>query len=130
MDLMDVGDLIHWILDGKEALEWQPIARFARVSHLSLRGLQVARYETDAFSLIWNVAPKGVCDNRVEELEMFLSDSPVETNVAAKYSATSQACRGALSVWLKRLPDSRRRVSALDEEMIQRLRFLGYMTDE
>jgi len=130
MDLMDVGDLIHWILDGKEALEWRPFGRSARVSHLSLRGLQLAGYETDTFSLIWNVAPKGVCDKRVEELEMILKDSPGETNVASKYSATSQACRGALAVWLQRLPDSRRRVSALDEEMIQRLRFLGYMTDE
>jgi arylsulfatase len=130
MDQRDVADLVYWVLSGQDPKRWRPKDRNHRISHLSLRGLEVARFQTPSFTVLWNVMPMKVCGRRAPGVEMYMGDELELLEVSAKRQVSSRACRGALLEWLRRLPSAEARMSRLDEEMIQRLRYLGYLTDE
>jgi hypothetical protein len=129
-DHRDVTDLLTWVVSGRHPAEWTPKERNSRVSHLSLRGLEIARLQTPAFTVLWNVSPMKVCDRTAPLIEMYLDGDRELIQVAEQFPVMSRACRGSLLEWVRRLPNSEARMSRLDDEMIQRLRYLGYLTDE
>ena len=130
MDHRDLIDLIHWISDGGDPYDWRPTPRTWGVSHLSLRGREIARLENRDFAFIWNISPQGLCDRPSPEFELYMNYSDEDMNIAPTYTILCRFMRVVLDEWVGKLSQGNREVSNLDPEMVERLRFLGYMTDE
>jgi hypothetical protein len=130
IDHRDVSDLIQWVVEARDPLQWAPRPRLRREAHLSLRGIAMARLQGPEFSAIWNIRRVGICDHRLREME-FYADDPLESRETfGARSASARACRGALAAWVKLLPSLQQSAVVLDKENIERLRILGYMTDD
>ena len=85
LDHRDVGDLLYWVASGGHPKQWKPKDRSHRVSHLSLRGLEIARYQTPSFTVLWNVSPMRVCDKRAPGIEMYMGGASEFMQVAEQH---------------------------------------------
>ena len=130
LDHRDLVALLHWITEGGDPHTWKPKHRNWRNSHLSLRGREIARLENPDVAFIWNISPQGLCDTPSPEFELYMNYSREDMNIAAEHDVMCRYMRVVLSNWVGKLSESSASVSNLDPEMIERLRFLGYMTDE
>ncbi|MBN1424986.1 sulfatase-like hydrolase/transferase [Candidatus Fermentibacteria bacterium] len=127
VDHRDVPGLLGWIMEDHDQL-WTPPMRPNRPSHLSLRGFEKARLQTDEFALIWHTCPIGSCGIPVPEFELFLKDSAETADVADHHAVLCRAGRAMLDGWIRSAAYSEPR--SLDERTMDHLRLLGYITDE
>lgn len=128
LDHRDVTELLDAVMTGHDIHTWVPPLRPARLAHLSLRGIEKARLQTDEFVLIWNTRPVGACDGRQTDFELFAGDDQERDDVSGHHTVLCRVGTSALRAWIASAPTPASRHLSLDAKA--GLRLLGYVMDE